>query len=308
MNLTLKKIVFSILCFAPVNKLLLATRPIIKRILPMRILKTLPVATDFKANSGLHDFAVFFPKATNDPIRRVCYWYGLEGYETDSVHLIDILLEDAKTYFDIGANTGLYSCYAAKHYPNLSIFSFEPHPAIRSKLEELILVNDIKNVSIFKEALSDKVGILPFYIPKMNSLPQSSSLKEGFRTDVDVINVPVTTVDNFIAEHQLKSLDVIKIDTEGADDLVISGCEKTLANFRPLIVCEILYQGLTEQKIESLIEKNNYTAYHISKNTLTHFPNLSAERHLLDMNFLLVPIERKEFVLSKCEKKGFSVK
>ena len=52
--------------------------------------------------------------------------------------------------------------------------------------------------------------------------------------------VPIVTIDEYVRNNGIKRLDVVKIDTEGAELDGLIGMEETLRELRPkLIVCEL---------------------------------------------------------------------
>ena len=76
-----------------------------------------------------------------------------------------ISINDGDVIFDVGANMGLFSYYAAKQASNLQIFTFEPVPDLFEILEGNLanLPHTIKNYNI---GLSDENGELNIhYMP-----------------------------------------------------------------------------------------------------------------------------------------------
>ena len=53
----------------------------------------------------------------------------------------------------------------------------------------------------------------------------------------------MTTVDDFVSAHDVRAVDLVKIDTEATEDSVLAGMTQTLARDRPAVVCEILPGG-----------------------------------------------------------------
>ena len=85
--------------------------------------------------------------------------------EPDTLFWIESLDKNS-IMWDIGANIGLYSIYAAK-CRNIKVFAFEPSVYNLEFLEKNIHINKLQNnVIIFPVALSDKNNINLF---KMNS-------------------------------------------------------------------------------------------------------------------------------------------
>lgn len=76
--------------------------------------------------------------------------------------------------------------------------------------------------------------------------------------------IPVTTVDEFVKEHdEITKIDFIKLDTEGAELEILYGAEKTLKKYKPKILIEYhLFKkdcgGLRTYGDEFLIDKLGY--------------------------------------------------
>ena len=53
-----------------------------------------------------------------------------------------------------------------------------------------------------------------------------------------MVQVPVTTLDDFVASNQAGGIDLIQIDTEGAELMVLMGGKRVLEKFKPEILAE----------------------------------------------------------------------
>jgi FkbM family methyltransferase len=112
--------------------------------------------------------------------------------------------------------------YFAARYPDARVYCFEPLP------ENIELLR--KNVAVFGE----RVTVVPY------GLGESEGSFEYHRSDDpanfgggtfhDVgcdgsacVRLPVTTLTKFCRDHQIQQIDVMKIDTEGAEWSVLSG-------------------------------------------------------------------------------------
>ena len=86
---------------------------------------------------------------------------------------------------------------------------------------------------------SDHYAVSSSSVPKTIKFPVIPSGQEytGMDTDnskfTEFYDVPVISVDEFVAMKGIKRVDVLKIDTEGNDPLVINGAVHTLAHMKP---------------------------------------------------------------------------
>jgi len=126
---------------------------------------------------------------------------------------------------DIGANIGMYTVLAAeKTGKDGRVIAIEPEPENYKHLLKNIKLNNFQNVISKNIALTNHEGFEKLYV---SSQPACHSLvfKEG---KIYSIEVPVKTIDGLLEELNIKKIDIIKIDTEGAEMPILKGAEKTL--------------------------------------------------------------------------------
>lgn len=170
-------------------------------------------------------------------------WSGLR-FERRELEFILRMLQPGMTFFDIGANIGVFSVAAGKAMPEAqgSIYAFEPCPATFAILEKNLQENELAGVHAQCLAVSERRGEARLYV---NAAMKDglNSLEDPSHADAEVVGtvaVRVTTLDEFIAEHEIPSVDVMKVDVEGAELLVFRGARGLLARANaPLI----LYEG-----------------------------------------------------------------
>ncbi len=127
---------------------------------------------------------------------------------------------------DAGAYTGDYTIFAAKKVGKKGkIIAFEPDEKNRKVLKRNLKKENIKNVIIIPFGLW---GENTYYnLSGFNGLHSSiSENKKGKQ-------IKVVKLDYIIRRLNLKKLDFIKMDIEGAEIEAIKGSIKTLKKFRP---------------------------------------------------------------------------
>ena len=137
------------------------------------------------------------------------------------------------TIFDVGAYVGHIALKYNKLFPNSKIYCFEPFPESFSKLEQA--TSSYKNIAVINKGLSDQEGQSKFNANK--SAPTNSLLKtyalgkknwgEGLLDTLGSVDVELTTVDNFVEENNIKKIDVLKLDVQGAEFLVLNGAKQS---------------------------------------------------------------------------------
>ncbi|MDR2456988.1 MAG: FkbM family methyltransferase [Clostridiales Family XIII bacterium] len=86
--------------------------------------------------------------------------------------------------------------------------------------------------------------------------------------------IELTTIDDFVHENNLSSIDFIKADIEGAERLMLKGAKNTLKDFGPkLAICTYHLPGDPEV-LESLIHEANskYVVEHKYKKLYAYIP------------------------------------
>ena len=141
-------------------------------------------------------------------------------------------------FWDVGANLGLYSIYAALKHSNIEVISFEPSTSNLRVLSRNISINN----------LQDKIFInqLPLGNKSFNfSLLRESKFGEGesnnsFKEPIDFEGNNIvtknsykllgTSINNLIDQKILKVPNYIKIDVDGLEHLILEGASNYLNN------------------------------------------------------------------------------
>lgn len=151
----------------------------------------------------------------------------------------NIECETGDTVIDAGGcwgDTALY--FAEKVGPKGSVLSFE---FLRENLEifdrNINLNPDLRNrIRVCKKALwSVSNEILSF----SNSGPGTSINPQT--TDIELEKVESITIDDFVKEEQIQSIEFIKMDIEGAELQALRGAETTIKSFRPKLAITIYH-------------------------------------------------------------------
>lgn len=151
-------------------------------------------------------------------------------YELEVTRRIVALAKQGGLFVDVGANYGYYSCLWAATNSENRVIAFEASPRNISPLRENIINNHIQSrVDIYDIALGKEIGNLPF---SFMSDEQTGWGGLSLKDEINTINVPVVTLDKFWAETSNPRINVLKIDTEGADTWVLEGASQLLKEKR----------------------------------------------------------------------------
>jgi FkbM family methyltransferase len=144
--------------------------------------------------------------------------------------------EEGEIFYDIGANVGNYSIYAAKSR-NVKVFAFEPTSTNYFLLNQNILLNSLdENVTAFCVGLSDSNSFDYVYMPGMELggalVNVGSNLdynKKEFKAEFKQ-GILAFRLDDFIKTYKLPQPNHVKIDVDGLENQIINGSLTTLKN------------------------------------------------------------------------------
>ena len=160
------------------------------------------------------------------------------------------------TIIDAGANQGKVSQAVKYIFPEATVYAFEPNQKLHSTIK-----NTIKNkLTLISFALSDKNGIAKFHSytdPAMSSLLPLAEDKNK-----KIIKVKTVTIDKYFKNKNLKKEVFLKIDTQGAEELILRGAKNTLKNIS-IIHIETFFSELYKnqtyfEKVYKFLTENGF--------------------------------------------------
>ncbi|MCE3224112.1 MAG: hypothetical protein K0S58_2292 [Nitrospira sp.] len=129
--------------------------------------------------------------------------------------------KDSPVIFDCGANIGLATLFFKWLYPRSEIYAFEPDRETFALLRKNIEQNNLAHVHLYNAALSETHGTAAFYVD--HAKPGSPRMSLTYdRMPKDTITVETLALSDIIREELAgKEIDFLKVDVEGAEDLVL---------------------------------------------------------------------------------------
>jgi FkbM family methyltransferase len=120
------------------------------------------------------------------------------------------LAKPGMTFFDVGANIGLYSLLAANRVGlEGQVHAFEPTPALVGKLKMLLDLNSFQNVTVNEIAVSDQSGTAQFFLAEESVNNSFGSVSDRAIT-VSIVSVsPDLTAENEALTNSLRTLNLI---------------------------------------------------------------------------------------------------
>lgn len=210
-------------------------------------------------------------------------------YEKE-IDLLKHIVKEQDIIFDIGANRGEFTFY----FSNLlnqkgKVYAFEPGKRAFNILSKIKKKYKMDNVSIFKLALSNSVGMTKLVVPYYN---RQASIKSIESIKGKIENIETSTIDIFSNTNKIDRLDIIKCDTEGSELLIFQGGENTIVKFKPILIIEIADDhtqrfGYSGEKVQSFLTKLGYHTFYydfnlrkLRKENMISFNTISGEGHV----------------------------
>jgi len=147
-------------------------------------------------------------------------------YDTMERHVLATAVQGkqgagAFTFVDIGANVGLYSLYLAT-CGNVHTLAIEPQPGIVERLRFHLAANPSAKVDVLPIALSDRVGEAVLVINDSDSGGTHIDKQNGREAVGERIAVPSKPLIAVLEDAAIETVDALKIDVEGAEDIVLA--------------------------------------------------------------------------------------
>lgn len=212
------------------------------------------------------------------------FWRGAHDWST--IFVLKNFVKNDDVIFDIGANIGEYTLYAASLInSNGKVYSFEPVQSVFNTLKQNVDLNShLRNKIIcINKGLGNKKAILPIYDEQNNINEGLFSIhQKNFIQSKKIQDIEIDTLDNFVNENSIDKIDFIKIDVEGNELYVLQGAESCLKKLQPKLLIEMSEKnfnaaGYTKQNIFNFLESLGYSIHLILKRGKLKKVNISSD-------------------------------
>lgn len=133
--------------------------------------------------------------------------------------------DDVQVVVDVGANQGFYTLKLKQKNPDCKVVLVEPNPYEFAVLSKNMKENHISNVHLVPKALAASEKVTIEVVPQMGAItgklvtiPQRPWLKEEF---IERLELEAITLDALFERFGLESVDILKIDVEGAEGEIL---------------------------------------------------------------------------------------
>jgi len=161
-------------------------------------------------------------------------------------------LREGDVVWDVGAHLGWHAVVAASLRPGVTVEAFEPHPAVVSRLREVVDATEL-SIGVHECALGDRDDTAAF---SADPTPAARFPDAQPDTIESTIDVECARGDTLVNNSTVAPPDILKIDAEGADAAVLRGLRETIETHRPRrMYCEVHVDGA---EIRSLLSSYGY--------------------------------------------------
>lgn len=173
-----------------------------------------------------------FDCSMRDIVARSVFFAG--SYAQHEVAFMRAVLKPRMNFVDIGAHWGLLAMLGSYLVGNTGhVIALEPDPRMVAKLKFNLELNCITNVRVFEVAAADRneeVALSGYHAERDGWA--ASRLVETVSNRQVIFMARGRRLDELLDEVGEPSIDLIKIDVEGAEDLVLLGMEPGLDRHR----------------------------------------------------------------------------
>jgi FkbM family methyltransferase len=159
-------------------------------------------------------------------------WRG-ETYETKEPETLDWIdgFAASDVFFDVGANVGLYSVYAARSR-GCRVFAFEPEGKNFSRLMNNQVLNGLSDMRAYCLALGDVVRADQLFVAGKTAGDSQHNVGESnpvFPREWSVVQGSiVVSLDALCGDFGLPVPQHLKIDVDGLEEKIVAGARRVL--------------------------------------------------------------------------------
>jgi amino acid adenylation domain-containing protein/FkbM family methyltransferase len=201
-----------------------------------------------------------------------------------------ITLRDGDCVFDVGANIGLFTMFVQQGWKDVAVYAFEPIPAIFETLSINVSLYG-GNTKLFQYGIADESKEVAFtYYPhsstqsgryanaqedrevlktiianqKSGNSSNWSEFIDGLveeRVKGEAVNCSLKSLSEIIHEHNIKRIDLLKIDVEKSELDVLAGiAESDWGKIRQIVI-EADGLGGKLERLTALLKRHGYAVF-----------------------------------------------
>jgi FkbM family methyltransferase len=212
-------------------------------------------------------------------------------YEAPETDLVTRILRVGDTCIDAGCQIGYYSCLLAKLIGEKGrVYSFDANPQACLSTRRNLGLNGFSFSDVVHAALADTEGELSFHISTDDQTGLSSL--GAIPTSKETISVPSLRLDRFVKERGIERVRLLKIDVEGAEEIVLRGLGSLLSSHiidYILVECfdeRLRLLGTSSERVAHVLRSAGYTPWEYGARSVAGWSEATEIRSRGDCNYL----------------------
>lgn len=208
---------------------------------------------------------------------------SLSEKEPETLEWIDSF-DDPQVLWDIGANVGMYSLYAAKRFPQLQVYAFEPSVLNLEMLARNIDANGLtERITIVPSPLFSRSGRDVFRLQGLQRGGAHSAFSVDYGQDNKPLEIDLAystigfSIDDLTKNLGIPVPDHVKLDVDGVEHLILGGGAESLTNPKVQSVLVELNEEFDDQKRTAAKLLQNYGFKLIAKKRAEMFEGTNSE-------------------------------
>jgi FkbM family methyltransferase len=187
------------------------------------------------------------------------YWADMHSIIFQGIYTPPYLpIEKNDVVVDVGANIGVFTAYAAFR-TRKAVYAFEPFPDNYAALEQNMRANRLSNVTTHMAAISDKSGTELISVADKSQHHRLKKFAHG--VSGKYIEIPSMTLQEIMDDNNLKQIDFLKLDCEGAEaPILLSTSREYLLRVKKIALeFHDHLSEITHVQLQKLLEDAGFT-------------------------------------------------
>ena len=185
----------------------------------------------------------------------------ISGYEPQIRKSISKLARPGMVAYDIGANIGIFSFLFSAIVKNEGfVYAFEPEKNNYICFEKSLEINKSQNILLDKRAIGREKETGKFDRRGGAFSGRLIGKDSAYKLTRNIEEIEIINIDYLINEENFRVPDIMKVDVEGNEGMVFEGMENVLANYNPIIICELhTHLGESSDRVIDYLSKFGYS-------------------------------------------------
>jgi FkbM family methyltransferase len=172
------------------------------------------------------------------------------------------LINNNIIFWDIGANVGIFSIYAASCHEKIQIYAHEPNFKNLALLSKNISINNFQNIiSINQMPLSDNsLHLDTFFEGDDTEGGANSSFKASVNNSTNNYKIIGTNINFLLINNLCEYPNYMKIDIDGLEDLLLNGADYALnyPNLKSILIETDISKNETYDNVTKKLQKYGF--------------------------------------------------